>query len=135
MLPLAPFLDYVGLFARSAVDLAMAAPVLTTEVPPVTTIQSVVVFKDVLENAEPSVMQSETAGIHANHFDHPISPVLRRRLAKGLQIDDAALTASRAVRPQLVKDFEDKILGKADAARWRGSEVESTIDGFVYKNG
>ena len=153
-LPLAPFLDCVGLFARSAADLAMAAPVLTTEVRPLTTIQSVVVFKDVLENAEPSVqqacrngidaiqscgvavsaiaglsaieaidvhaltiMQGEAARIHANRLDHPmISPVLRKRLAKGLQIDDATLTASRAARPQLVKDFEDKILGKADAA-------------------
>jgi aspartyl-tRNA(Asn)/glutamyl-tRNA(Gln) amidotransferase subunit A len=62
-------------------------------------------------------MQGEAARVHAGRLDHPaISPVLRRRLAKGLMIDDATLAASRAARPQLVKDFEEQVLGKADAA-------------------
>ena len=63
------------------------------------------------------VMQGEAARLHAGRLDHPaISPVLRRRLAKGLTIDDAALASSRALRQQLAKDFETQILGKADAA-------------------
>ena len=33
-----------------------------------------------------------------------------------MTIDDATLAAGRAARPQLVKDFEEQVLGKADAA-------------------
>ena len=63
------------------------------------------------------VMQGEAARVHAGRLDHAaISPVLRKRIAKGLTIDDATLAASRAARPQLVKDFEEQVLGKADAA-------------------
>ena len=63
------------------------------------------------------IMQAEAARIHASRLDHPaISPILRKRLAKGLAIDDATLVASRAARPRLAKDFEDKVLGQADAA-------------------
>ena len=64
-----------------------------------------------------TVMQGEAARFHASRLDHAaISPVLRRRLAKGLTIDDATLASSRASRPQLVKEFEERILGNADAA-------------------
>lgn len=64
-----------------------------------------------------TVMQGEAARFHASRLDHPaISPVLRRRLAKGLTIDDATLAASRTARPRLVKEFEEHILGTADAA-------------------
>jgi aspartyl-tRNA(Asn)/glutamyl-tRNA(Gln) amidotransferase subunit A len=153
-LPLAPFLDCVGLLARSAADLAPAAAVLAAEVGPQRAIESIVVLADALRSAEPSVrnpcqhgidairacgvsvshvdglpameaidvhamivMQGEAARVHAGRLDHPaISPVLRRRLAKGLTIDDATLSASRAARPQLVKDFEEQVLGKADVA-------------------
>ena len=153
-LPLAPFLDCVGLLARSAADLAPAAAVLAAEVGSQRAIESVVVLADALRSAEPSVrnpcqhgidairacglavsridglpameaidvhamivMQGEAARVHAGRLDHPaISPILRRRLAKGLKIDDATLSASRAARPQLVKDFEEQVLGKADVA-------------------
>jgi aspartyl-tRNA(Asn)/glutamyl-tRNA(Gln) amidotransferase subunit A len=153
-LPLAPFLDCVGLLARSAADLAPAAALLAADVAPQRAIESAVVLADALRSAEPSVrnacqhgidaiqtcgvavshvkglpaietidahamivMQGEAARVHAGRLDHPaISPVLRRRLAKGLTIDDATLAASRAIRPQLVKDFEEQVLGKADAA-------------------
>ncbi|MBI4366294.1 MAG: amidase [Deltaproteobacteria bacterium] len=153
-LPLAPFLDCVGLLARCAADLAPAAAVLEARVAPQRAIESVVVLVDALRGAEPSirnpcqqgidaiqacgvaishaeglpamvaidahamtVMQGEAARVHAGRLDHPaISPVMRRRLAKGLTIDDATLAASRAARPQLLKDFEEQIFGKADAA-------------------
>jgi aspartyl-tRNA(Asn)/glutamyl-tRNA(Gln) amidotransferase subunit A len=152
-LPLAPFLDCVGLFGRSAADLAPAAGLLEARVRPQAPIERVAVMKDAMEGAEPSVrhacqdgidamqtcgitissvaglpalevidaqallvMQGEAARTHANRLDHPaISPVLRKRLAKGLTIDDATLAASRGSRPRLTKDFADKILGEADA--------------------
>lgn len=153
-LSLAPFLDCVGLLARSAADLTSAARVLAVDRSPRRVIERVVVLADTLARAEPSVrnccqqaidaieacgvaisradglpamkaidahamvvMQGEAARFHADRLDHPaISQVLRRRLAKGLTIDDAALTLSRAARPQLAKEFEDQILGNADAA-------------------
>jgi len=63
------------------------------------------------------VMQAEAARVHAGRLDHPsLSPVLRKRLAKGLTIDDATLLASREARPQLAKDFVEQVLGHAGAA-------------------
>ena len=153
-LPLAPFLDCVGLLARSAADLAPAAVVLAATVAPQRAIESVVVLADALRGAVPSVrkpcqngidaiqacgvalshveglpamlaidahamivMQGEAARVHAGRLEHAaISPVLRKRIAKGLTIDDATLAANRAARSQLVKDFEEQVLGKADAA-------------------
>lgn len=153
-LPLAPFLDCIGLFARSAADLAPAAAVLATGVRPQAVVERVVILSDALNAAELPVrracedgidaiensgvavsradgllaiaaidahallvMQGEAARIHAGRLDHPaISSVLRKRLAKGLKIDDATLTANREARSRLVEDFEEKILGKADAA-------------------
>lgn len=152
-LPLAPFLDCIGLFARGAADLEPAAAVLAGNARLQATIERAVVLKDALDGAERSlrrpcqngidamqacgiavssvdglpaieaidvhalvIMQGEAARIHAGRLNHPaISPVLRKRLARGLTIDDATLAASRAARPQLTKDFEDKILGEADA--------------------
>lgn len=153
-LPLAPFLDCIGLLARSAADLAPAAALLAADVPPRRAIESAVVLTDALRSSEPPVrnacqhgidairtcgvavshvkglsaietidahamivMQGEAARVHAGRLDHPaISTVLRRRLAKGLTINDATLTASRTIRPQLGKEFEEQVLGKADAA-------------------
>ncbi len=152
-LPLAPFLDCVGLLARSAADLAPAATLLAADVVPRGVIERVVVLIDTFRSAESSiripyqhgvdaiqscgvavdqveglpamatidahamiVMQGEAARVHAGRLGHPaISPIMRRRLAKGLTIDDAMLAASRDVRPQLIKDFEEQIFGKADA--------------------
>jgi aspartyl-tRNA(Asn)/glutamyl-tRNA(Gln) amidotransferase subunit A len=151
---LAPFLDCVGLLARSAADLAPAAAMLLSNAPPPTVIKNIVVFGDVLDAAEPPirracqngidligtvpvtvsradalsaiaridehaliVMQGEAARTHASRLDHPaLDPVLRKRLAKGLSIDEETLAASRKMRAPLLKDFEDKTLGSADAA-------------------
>jgi aspartyl-tRNA(Asn)/glutamyl-tRNA(Gln) amidotransferase subunit A len=151
--PLAPFLDCVGLLAQSAADLAPAAELLMSNAPP-TVIENVVVFGDVLDAAEPPirracqdgidltatlpvtvsrvdalsaiatidehaliVMQGEAARTHASRLNHPaLDPVLRKRLAKGLSIDEETLAASRKMRAPLLENFEDKILGSADAA-------------------
>ncbi len=153
-LPLAPFLDCIGLLARSVADLAPAADVLLSQTPPPRPIDRVVVLADALRSAEPAVhracrdgidllqsldvkisrvdalsimdaidqhalivLQGEAARTHASRIDDPtINPVLRRRLAKGLTIDKATLSASRAMRTQLVKDFIEQIFGDADAA-------------------
>ena len=152
--PLAPYLDCVGLLARSAADLAPAAELLLSIAPPPALIEKVVVFGDVLDAAEPPIrrlcqdgidlirtlpvtvsrvdalsaiatidehaliiMQGEAARTHASRLDHPaLDPVLRKRLAKGLSIDEGTLAASRKMRAPLLKDFEAKILGSADAA-------------------
>jgi aspartyl-tRNA(Asn)/glutamyl-tRNA(Gln) amidotransferase subunit A len=152
--PLAPFLDCVGLLAQSAADLALAAEVLLSNAPPPAVIEKVVVFDDVLDAAEPPirrlcqdgidligalsvtvsrvdalsaiatidehaliVMQGEAARTHASRLNHPaLDPVLRKRLAKGLSIDEETLAASRKMRTPMLEDFEDKILGSADAA-------------------
>jgi aspartyl-tRNA(Asn)/glutamyl-tRNA(Gln) amidotransferase subunit A len=152
-LPLAPFLDCIGLLARSAADLAPAAAILAADARPQADIERVVVLRDALYSAETSVrqccqngidvmqacdvtlssveggaaieaidehalviMQAEAARTHASHLhNQAISPILRKRLAKGLAIDDATLAASRAARSRLAKDFDDKVLGKADA--------------------
>src|SRR6516162_9160119 len=151
---LAPFLDCVGLLARSAADLAPAAEMLLSNAPPPAVIENIVVFGDVLDAAERPIrracqdgidligtlpvtvsrvdalsaivridehaliiMQGEAARTHARRLDHPaLDPVLRKRLAKGLSIDEETLSASRTMRPALVDAFEDKILGSADAA-------------------
>ena len=151
---LAPFLDCVGLLARSAADLAPAAEMLLSNAPPPAVIENIVVFGDVLDAAERPIrracqdgidligtlpvtvsrvdalsaivridehaliiMQGEAARTHASRLDHPaLDPVLRKRLAKGLSIDEETLAASRKMRAPLLKDFEDKILGSADAA-------------------
>jgi aspartyl-tRNA(Asn)/glutamyl-tRNA(Gln) amidotransferase subunit A len=152
--PQAPYLDCVGLLARSAADLAPAAELLLSIAPPPALIEKVVVFGDVLDAAEPPIrrlcqdgidlirtlpvtvsrvdalsaiatidehaliiMQGEAARTHASRLDHPaLDPVLRKRLAKGLSIDEGTLAASRKMRAPLLKDFEAKILGSADAA-------------------
>jgi hypothetical protein len=62
-------------------------------------------------------MQGEAARTRADRLDIPaISPVLRKRMAKGMAIDDDTLAASRAARPQLLRNFEDTVLGRTDAA-------------------
>ncbi len=44
-----------------------------------------------------------------------MDPTLRKRLRKGLTIDDATLDASRAARPSLRSDFLERVFGTADA--------------------
>lgn len=152
--PLAPFLDCIGVLARSAADLTPAVEVLLSDTVSQMDIERAVVFSDVLEAVEAPirrvcqngvdlirtlpvtvsrvdalpaitaidehaliVMQGEAARTHASRIKDPATdPVLRKRLAKGLTIDDERLAASRAMRAALVDTFEDKILGSADAA-------------------
>jgi aspartyl-tRNA(Asn)/glutamyl-tRNA(Gln) amidotransferase subunit A len=152
--PLAPYLDCVGLLARSAADLAPVSELLLSDAPPPAMIEKVVVLGDALDAAQPAirrrcqdgidlirtlsitvsrvdalsaiatidehaliVMQGEAARTHASRLNHPaLDPVLRKRLAKGLSIDEGTLAASRKMRAPLLENFEDKILGSADAA-------------------
>ena len=63
-----------------------------------------------------TIMSAESARVHRARIDDPvISSVLRRRLAKGLEVSDDALTASIAARPRLIKDFATHVLGSSDA--------------------
>jgi aspartyl-tRNA(Asn)/glutamyl-tRNA(Gln) amidotransferase subunit A len=63
------------------------------------------------------VMQGESARVHRARLDsNAISPVLRRRLAKGLEIADTALAESVGVRARLARDFNNHVLAGADIA-------------------
>jgi aspartyl-tRNA(Asn)/glutamyl-tRNA(Gln) amidotransferase subunit A len=62
------------------------------------------------------VLQAEAARIHrARTEDGKIPPMLRKRLTKGLAIDEAALAASIAMRETLSHDFAAQVFGAADA--------------------
>ena len=64
-----------------------------------------------------TIMFAESARVHRARIDDPaVPPVLRRRLAKGLEVSDATLAASIAARPRLIRDFEAQVLRDADAA-------------------
>jgi aspartyl-tRNA(Asn)/glutamyl-tRNA(Gln) amidotransferase subunit A len=153
-LPLAPYLDTIGLFARDAAELASAAAVLSPDAYPRFGVEHVVFCVDALNEAEleirraclegiesmrgcgirtsrvnvlPAiaaidrhalvVMEGEAARTFGRHLDHvAISPVLRKRFAKGLTISNAELFESRAARSRLAREFEDAVLGNADAA-------------------
>jgi aspartyl-tRNA(Asn)/glutamyl-tRNA(Gln) amidotransferase subunit A len=63
------------------------------------------------------VMQGESARLHRARLDDAaIAPVLRRRLAKGLEIGDMALAESVAARASLARDFEEQVLAGNDVA-------------------
>jgi aspartyl-tRNA(Asn)/glutamyl-tRNA(Gln) amidotransferase subunit A len=63
------------------------------------------------------VMQGESARMHRARLDDPaVAPVLRRRLAKGLEIADTALADSVGARTRLARAFEDQVLAGADVA-------------------
>jgi aspartyl-tRNA(Asn)/glutamyl-tRNA(Gln) amidotransferase subunit A len=68
---------------------------------------------EIVPLTNPCVCAARTFGRQIDHV--AISSVLRRRLAKGLTISDAELSASRAARAQLAMEFEVAVLGKADA--------------------
>jgi aspartyl-tRNA(Asn)/glutamyl-tRNA(Gln) amidotransferase subunit A len=62
------------------------------------------------------ILQAEAARIHrARTQDPDIPAVLRKRLAKGLAIDDATLATSLAIRETLSHDFTTRVFGAADA--------------------
>jgi aspartyl-tRNA(Asn)/glutamyl-tRNA(Gln) amidotransferase subunit A len=63
------------------------------------------------------VMQAESAREHRARIDDAaVAPVLRRRLAKGLEIADAVLAESVGARQRLVHDFEEQVLAGNDVA-------------------
>jgi aspartyl-tRNA(Asn)/glutamyl-tRNA(Gln) amidotransferase subunit A len=63
------------------------------------------------------VMQAESARAHRARIDDAaVAPVLRRRLAKGLEIADAVLAESVGARQRLVRDFEEQVLAGNDVA-------------------
>jgi aspartyl-tRNA(Asn)/glutamyl-tRNA(Gln) amidotransferase subunit A len=62
------------------------------------------------------VLQGEAARAHRTRIDDPLlEPSLRRRLSKGLDIDEQTLAASRTVRTVLANDFAERVLRGADA--------------------
>jgi aspartyl-tRNA(Asn)/glutamyl-tRNA(Gln) amidotransferase subunit A len=64
-----------------------------------------------------TVMQAEAARCHRSLIDDAgVSPVLRRRLAKGLDIDDVALAQAAAQRAPLAAAFAERVLQSADVA-------------------
>lgn len=60
------------------------------------------------------VLQAEAARAHRELMAGPLDPALRKRLEKGLKIDDQMLAASVSARPQLVTDFLAQVFGQAD---------------------
>ncbi|HEX5507494.1 MAG TPA: amidase, partial [Pseudolabrys sp.] len=64
-LPLVPFLDTVGLLVRSASELAPAAAVLSPVAQPRVPVERIVVLRDAVERAEPSVGRACKDGIDA----------------------------------------------------------------------
>jgi aspartyl-tRNA(Asn)/glutamyl-tRNA(Gln) amidotransferase subunit A len=64
-----------------------------------------------------TIMFAESARVHRARIDNPaVSAVLRRRLAKGLEVTNDALAASIDARPRLIRDFDDQVLAGVDAA-------------------
>ena len=72
-----------------------------------------------IEAIEPhvfTIMQAEAARAHRTLMDSGVlDATLTKRLRKGLEIDDATLTASIEARPQLVADFLARIFQNAQA--------------------
>ena len=63
-----------------------------------------------------TIMQAEAARTHRTLMaGGSLDPILTKRLAKGLSIDDAALAASVSARPQLATDFIDHVFQNAGA--------------------
>jgi aspartyl-tRNA(Asn)/glutamyl-tRNA(Gln) amidotransferase subunit A len=62
-----------------------------------------------------AVIQGEAARAHRALMAGPLDATLRKRLAKGLEIDERVLAASVSARPQLVADFLAQVFGQADA--------------------
>ena len=72
---------------------------------------------DAIDTHALTIMFAESARVHRASIDDPGVPaVLRRRLAKGLEVPDATLASSIAVRTSLVREFDARVLAGADAA-------------------
>jgi hypothetical protein len=63
-------------------------------------------------DALPDRHAGRSARVHRSRLDDAAAPALRRRLAKGLEISDAALAESIAAR-RAAHDFEQQVLQEA----------------------
>jgi aspartyl-tRNA(Asn)/glutamyl-tRNA(Gln) amidotransferase subunit A len=62
-----------------------------------------------------TIMQAEAARIHRSLIEGgSLDPVLKKRLAKGLKIDDQTLAASLATRQQLASTFLEQVFREVD---------------------
>ena len=147
-----PTLDTIGILARGAAEIGVAARALF-ESGHREPISKVVVISDAINLAEApiaracregidaiadcgveighgnavaaiealdphvfTIMQGEAARTHRTLLEsRSLDPVLTKRLAKGLTIDDATLASSVSARPQLAKDFVDSVFKDAGA--------------------
>ncbi|HET9687932.1 MAG TPA: amidase [Pseudolabrys sp.] len=152
-MPLAPSLDTIGLLARSASDMRVAARVLYERSDGGEPIGKVAVVTDALalangsiaaacrnaieaiagcgveigrrdalaaiESLDPhvfTIMQAEAARAHrALMTTGTLDPILAKRLAKGVTIEDATLKASVSARPQLMLDFVANVFQNDEA--------------------
>jgi len=148
-MPLAPSLDTIGIFARSAADLALLWNALGGAGAERSPRASGVVLEDAFAESDDevaricrdaievlgiptssrdgfpkqadeecmTVMQAEAARVHAGRLDDArIDATLRKRLAKGLAINDEALARSVAMRAPLRDAFLADMLWDADFA-------------------
>jgi aspartyl-tRNA(Asn)/glutamyl-tRNA(Gln) amidotransferase subunit A len=64
-----------------------------------------------------TIMQAEAARRHRHLLDDPATdPILRKRLGKGLDIDEGTLAEQIDQRPALAAAFIERVLGSADVA-------------------
>jgi aspartyl-tRNA(Asn)/glutamyl-tRNA(Gln) amidotransferase subunit A len=62
------------------------------------------------------VLQAEAARVHRARIEDPNIPAsLRKRLAKGLAVDDVTLATSLSARETLAREFTARVFGAADA--------------------
>jgi Asp-tRNA(Asn)/Glu-tRNA(Gln) amidotransferase A subunit family amidase len=72
---------------------------------------------DAIDAATLTIVFAESGRVHRRHIqDETVEPMLRRRLAKGLQISDEALSESIGKRASLIEDFESRVLSGFDIA-------------------
>lgn len=147
-MPLSPSLDTIGLFARSAADLAMVWTALGGDVAGPSAV-SAVVLEDTLAESDAEVaqlcrdaitrfdiptagragfpkeadervllvMQGEAARAHRSRLDDVrVDATLRKRLAKGLAIEDDALAQFVAGREAARQEFVSTFLDAAAVA-------------------
>jgi aspartyl-tRNA(Asn)/glutamyl-tRNA(Gln) amidotransferase subunit A len=96
--------------AAEIIDVIAACGITITQRPGLAAI-------DAIDRHALIVMQGESARTHRARLDDAaIAPALRRRLAKGLDIDDATLAASVGARAGLVRDFDEQVLAGGEVA-------------------
>ena len=80
-------------------------------------ISSDAAFPEMADKQSLLILQAEAARAHRSRIDdESADPTLRKRLQKGLEISDAALAASLAIRSTLRSDFLSQMPGETDVA-------------------